>query len=73
MSFDTVAFQADEYIAMGESLVFYNGTPQEVKILERNVVRLDWNAIVFCPLCILTLWGLCIAATLKALPKGYFP
>ena len=73
MSFDTVAFQADEYIAMGESLVSYNGTPQEVKILERNVVRLDSNAIVFCPLCFLTSWVFCIATTLIALPKGYFP
>ena len=47
MHCDTVTFEAGEYIAMGESLVFYDGTPQEVKILERNVVRLDSNAIVF--------------------------
>ena len=48
MSCDTVTFHADEYIAMGESVVIYDGTPQEVSILERNVLRLDSNAIVFC-------------------------
>ena len=57
MSCDTVTFQADEYIAMGESLVIYDGTPQEVNILERNVLRLDSNAIVFCSSLLANLTG----------------
>ena len=47
-SCDTVTFQADEYINEGESLVLNGGTSHEVKILERNVLRLDSNAIVLC-------------------------
>ena len=47
-SCDTVTFQADEYIDEGESLVIYNGTAQEVHILQINVLRLDSNAIVLC-------------------------
>ena len=57
MSCDTVTFQADEYIAAGESLVIYDGTPQEVNILERNVLRLDSNAIVFCSSLLANLTG----------------
>ena len=48
MSCDTVTFQADEYTAMGGSIVIYEATPQEVTIPERNVLHLDSNAIVFC-------------------------
>ena len=47
-SCDTVTFQADEYINEGESLVLYGGTSHEMKIFERNVLRLDSNAIVLC-------------------------
>ena len=47
-SCDTVTFQANEYIDMGESFVVYNGTSQEVHIRERNVLRLESNAIVLC-------------------------
>ena len=47
-SCNTVTFQANEYIDMGESFVVYNGTSQEVHIRERNVLRLESNAIVLC-------------------------
>ena len=47
-SCDTVTFQANEYIDMGESFMVYNGTSQEVHIRERNVLRLESNAIVLC-------------------------
>ena len=47
-SCDTVTFQADEYITEGESLVLYGGTSHEVKMFERNVLRLDSKAIVLC-------------------------
>ena len=57
MSCDTVTFQADEYTAMGESIVIYQATQQEVKILERNVLRLDTNAIVFCSYLLSNLTG----------------
>ena len=40
-SCDTVTFRADEYIDIGELLVLYSGTSQEVKISEREIF-FDW-------------------------------
>ena len=57
-SCDTVTFQADEYIDMGESLKLYGGTSQEVKIHERNVLRLESNAIVMCASLLSNLTGI---------------
>ena len=54
----TVTFQVNEYIDMGESFRLYNGTSQEVKILERNVLRLESNAIVLCASMLSNLTGI---------------
>ena len=55
---DTVTFQAGEYIDMGESLVLYGGTSHEVKIRERNILRLDSNAIVLCASLLFNMTGI---------------
>ena len=70
MSCDTVTFEADEYTAMGGSLVFYDGTLQEVKILERNVVRLDSNAIVFCSSLLSNLTGVLYSDNTGSFAEG---
>ena len=57
-SCDTVTFRADEYIDVGELLVLYSGTSQEVKISERNVLRLDSNAIALCATLLTNLTGI---------------
>ena len=57
-SCDTVTFQAGEYIDMGESLVLYGGTSLEVIIHERNILRLDSNAIVLCASLLFNLTGI---------------
>ena len=57
-SCDTVTFQADEYTDMGKLLKLYGGTSQEVKIRERNVLRLDSNAIVMCASLLSNLTGI---------------
>ena len=57
-SCDTVTFQAGEYIDMGESLVLYGGTSLEVVIRERNILRLDSNAIVLCASLLFNLNGI---------------
>ena len=48
LSCDTVTFQADEYTNLGDSLLLYEGTPREIEIAERSVLRLESEAIVFC-------------------------
>ena len=63
-SCDTVTFRADEFIDMGELLVLYGGTSQEVKIRKRNVIRVDSNAIVLCASLLSNLTGIiCINKT----------
>ena len=57
-SCDTVTFQANEYIDMGESFVVYKRTLQEVHIRERNVLRLESNAIVLCESILSNLTGI---------------
>ena len=59
-SCDTVTFQADEYTDMGETLMLYGGTSQEMKIHERNVLRLDSNAIVMCASLLSNLTGILV-------------
>ena len=43
---------------MGESLKLYGGTSQEMKIHERNVLRLESNAIVMCASLLSNLTGI---------------
>ena len=57
-SCNTVTFPANEYIDKGESFVVYNGTSQEVQIRERNVLRLESNAIVLCESMLSNLTGI---------------
>ena len=70
MSCDTVTFQADEYIEKGESIIIYDGTQQEVKILERYVLRLDSNAIVFCSSLLSNLTGVLYSDNTDSLVEG---
>ena len=70
MSCDTVTFQADEYIEKGDSIIIYDGTQQEEQILERNVLRLDSNAIVFCSYLLSNLTGVLYIEKSGSLVEG---
>ena len=48
LSCETVTFQKNDYLDNGGSLVLFKGTPEEVEIPEKTVLRLESKAIVLC-------------------------
>ena len=67
LSCDTVTFHADEYTNLGDSLLLYEGTPREIEIAERSVLRLESEAIVFCSTLLANATGIPSGSTVEML------